>query len=90
MTKIGIHGILLVSEGVVVNSGSLYYNVSGKIYKNGVFNKNGQIGSTYSGKTFTNKQLMPEGTYVTDRITAGANYTLKCTRGVTVFVGITF
>lgn len=80
----------LLNEGVVVNSGELHYNVSGKIYKNGVFSQNGSIGNTYTGNTFSNKQLMPEGTCVTDRITAGANYTLYCTRGVTVNVNIPF
>ena len=80
----------LSMEGVIVNSGELRYGAEGVIYVNGNFSRNGSITGSWNGKTFSNRQLMPEGTCVTDVMMAGTNYTLYCTRGVTVYVDVTF
>ena len=80
----------LSMEGVIVNSGYMSYGAEGKVYSNGSFVRNGAVSNSYNGTTFTNRQLMPEGTCVTDLMQAVVNYTIYCSRGVTVFVDITF
>ena len=80
----------LSMEGVVVNSGNLTYGAAGSIYSYGSFVRNDDITGSYSGTTFSNKQLMPEGTCVVDLMYGGVNYTIYCTRGVTVYVDVTF
>lgn len=81
----------LASNGVIAQSSSLYWNASGKIYSNGSFVRNGSLGNTLNlGKTFSNVQLMPEGTCINSPISAGVTYTLYCTRSVTIPVQVTF
>jgi len=77
----------LISEGVVARTSSLYWHAEGRIYENGSFLKKGSLGNTknYSSPTFTNVTLMSSSRSI-DPISAGATYTLYCSRGVTINV----
>ncbi len=70
-------------NGVSVESATLIYNASGKIYVNDKFTKNGSINGRYtSSGTFTNKTLSGSSTYIQNCLIAGVSYELKATRGV--------
>lgn len=79
----------LISEGVIPQTSSLYWHTDGSIYVNGTFSKDGSLGSTknYSTPTFSNVTLMSSNQSI-DPISAGATYTLNCSRGVTINVYI--
>lgn len=78
---------ILKNEGVIPQTCSLYWNAAGDIYDEGEYSRRGEIGDTinYTSPTFTNIQLMPESQGI-DPLVAGVNYTLYCTRGVTITV----
>lgn len=83
--------MLIAGEGVVPQTSSLYWHASGDIYTNGEFTKRGDIGTTinYSAPTFSNVSIMPSNQTI-DPVTAGVEYTLNCTRGITIYVRIPF
>lgn len=83
--------MLISGEGVVPQTSSLYWNAEGDIYTNGSFTKRGVIGNTinYSTPTFSNVAIMPSNQTI-DPIVAGVEYTLNCTRGITIYVRIPF
>lgn len=79
-------------EGVYPQTSELYYGVTGSIYdSSGNFIKNGFEGFTkkFSTPTFTNISLMG-GKSAQFVVSAGVNYTIHCTRGVTVTVNMQF
>ena len=80
-----------ISEGVVAQTCSLYWHAEGAIYKNGVFEKKGSLGTTknYTSPTFSNVTLMSSSQSI-EPLGAGVTYTLVCTRGVTIDVRIPF
>lgn len=80
----------IINEGIVPQSSELYWSVIGAIYRNGSFVRNGTLGDSedFDTPTFSNIQLMNENESVVDVVTAGATYTLYCTRGVTINVYI--
>ena len=83
--------LLRAGEGVVPQTSSLYWTATGDIYTNGEFAKRGKVGTTinYSTPTFSNVSMMPSNQTI-DPVTAGVEYTLNCTRGVTIYVRIPF
>lgn len=82
---------IIQGEGVVPQKSKLYWRADGTIYTNNVAGKRGTLGKTtnYSKPTFSNVTLMPS-TKKIDPVTAGVEYTLYCTRGVTIKVNIPF
>lgn len=77
----------LINEGVVAQTSSLYWRAEGEIYTNGNFTRKGILGKTinYTSPKFSNVTLMPSDQSIAP-ITAGATYTLNCSRGVTIKV----
>lgn len=77
----------LINEGVVAKTSSLYWRAEGEIYTNGNFTRKGILGKTinYTSPKFSNVTLMPSDQSIAP-ITAGATYTLNCSRGVTIKV----
>ncbi len=78
---------IIVHEGVVPQSSELSWDVVGSIYQNNKFLKKGSLGfsKNYSSPTFSVK-LMDDNKSMKDIVSAGATYTLKCSRGVTIDV----
>lgn len=83
--------MLIAGEGVVPQTSSLYWRAEGDIYTNGEFTRRGSISDTidYSTPTFSNVSLMPSNQTI-DPVTAGVEYTLNCTRGITIYVRVPF
>lgn len=78
---------ILINEGVVPQTSSLYWRAEGNVYTNGNFTRKDVLGKTinYTSPKFSNVSLMPSSQSI-DPITAGATYTLNCSRGVTIKV----
>lgn len=77
-------------EGVVPKTSSLYWNAEGDVYYSSQFDHRGSIGRTmnFSSPTFSNAKLMANSQSIAP-LSAGATYTLNCTRGVTINVYLT-
>ncbi len=80
------------NEGVSAQTSTLAYYATGKRFINGVQETNTTIGYTknYSSPTFSNVQLMPENVSMYLYEGANVDYTLYCTRGVTIEVYMPF